>query len=372
MQQKTLAIVSTPYHLIVFLYLKESILKDHIVDLVVTDKTPFMDQSYHAGHFDSFFHKVYFADGKKIKNPYKSAMTTLFESIIYNPTTKTFLDKPLERYDHVYFASPGTPDEIVKELAKTLILKNRQVTFSRFEDGFASYTKPPVHVISTESGQSLYRKLKRYDVKQMENKLYMFEPALAEPDVAQTDLALTRIERDKKLTDRVISLMKEMLNFSPKSVPGDVVFLGQGTANGAGNVKTYQSLIYQIADRAGARFCMKPHPRGVNDQLGDTITYYQDNCPFELACADGLFEDKLLISYYSTACASGSILFDSKAHVLFLYPLAGDSFNEKCAYEHYFETLTSLFPNIHIAHTEEELWMELESFLFCTVRPAND
>lgn len=361
MTPKTLGIVSTPYHLIVFLYLKESLLKDHIVDLVVTDKTQFMEETYHKGGFDRFFHKVYFADARKIKNPYKGAFTTLLESMVYNPTTKTFLDKPLDTYDHVYFASPGMPDEIVKELAKSLILKNRQVTFSRFEDGFASYTKPPVHVVSSASGQTLYQKLKRFDVAKQEQTLYLFEPALAELDIGKSGFTLTRIERDKQLTERVITMMKQMLDFAPKTLPGDVVFLGQGTANGAGNVDTYQKLIYEIAEKVGARFCMKPHPRGVNDRLGDSIAYYLDDCPFELACANKTFEDCTLISYYSTACASGSILFGSQAKVIFLYPLAEDAFNEKCAYEHYFKTLTALYPNIHIAHSKEELWALLDA-----------
>ncbi len=354
---KTLGIVSTPYDLIVFLFLKESILKDHQVDLVVTDKTPFMAQAYHNGDFDGFFHKVLFADAKKIRNPYKSAVVTLFESIVYNPTTNAFLDQKLETYDHVYFASPGMPDEIVKEIAKTLILKNHTVTFHRFEDGFASYTKPPLHIVNTERGQKLYGSLLHYSVCAHEKELYLFEPYLAEQNVAGTDFTLMRIDRDEKLVQSVISLMKQMLHFEPASMDGDLLFLGQGTANGAGNVQTYRKLISQIGEKAGYdRFMIKPHPRGVNDDFGDTFRIYRDNSPFELALAGGGFEDKTLISYYSTACATGSILFGSKAKVVFLYPMAEDSFNEKCDYEDYFRKLTELYDTIHIAHNREELW----------------
>lgn len=360
--ERTLGIVSTPYHLIVFMFLKESILKDHIVDLVVTDKTASMAEAYANGNFDSFFHKVYFADAKLIANPYKSAIVTFFESIIYNPTTKAFLDKKLDRYDHVYFASPGMPDEIVKEIAKTLILKNRSVTFHRFEDGFASYTKPPVHVVSSQTGQHMYQKLLHYSVPEHEKELLMFEPYLAEKNVADTDFTLIRIERDDALIKRVITLMQKLLHFIPVNMDGKVLFLGQGTANGAGNVETYRSLIREIGEHVGFDdFVMKPHPRGVNDDFGDTFKVYKDSCPFELAIANGGFEDKILISYYSTACATGSILFGSRSKVIFLYPMAADSFNEKCDYENYFTKLTELYDTIYIAHDRKELWELLDS-----------
>jgi len=355
--KRTLGIVSTPYHLIVFLFLKNSILKKDSVDLVVTDKTPSMEKLYMEGRFDAHFDKVYFADGRKIKNPYKSAVTTLFESFVYNPTTKAILDKKLSTYDNVYFASPGTPDEIVKEIAKTLILKNRNLRFFRFEDGFASYTKPPLHVVNTASGQSLYKKLFRYDVSEKEDSLYLFEPYLAESNIKDTGFQLHRIERDDTLIKTVIEQMKQITDFTPAVADAPYLFLGQGTENGAGNVETYRGLILEIAKKAGFdNFLMKPHPRGVNDDFGDTIKIYQDNCPFELSLASGIFEDKTLISYYSTACASGSILFGSKAKVIFLYPMAEDAFNEKCAYEDYFRKLTEMYDNIHIAHNREELW----------------
>lgn len=123
------------------------------------------------------------------------------------------------------------------------------------------------------------------------------------------------------------------------------------------NPDTYQSLVYEIASHVGTEhFLVKPHPRGQYDAFDDTISVYSDTCPFELAVADGTMEDKTLLSYYSTACVSGKLLFNSRCRIIFLYPLAGDSFNEKCDYEDYFHTLCSLYDNIYIAHTKEELW----------------
>ena len=67
-------------------------------------------------------------------------------------------------------------------------------------------------------------------------------------------------------------------------------------------------------------------------------------------------EDKTLLSYYSTACVSGKLLFHSKCRIIFLYPMAGDSFNEKCDYEDYFAKLQKLYDGVEIARSREQLW----------------
>ena len=82
--------------------------------------------------------------------------------------------------------------------------------------------------------------------------------------------------------------------------------------------------------------------------------------PIVPAIAAGNLEDKTLISYYSTACVSGKLLFNSACRIIFTYPLAGDSFNEKCDYEDYFQKLSGLYDNVHIARTKDELFSLLD------------
>ena len=82
-KKKALGIVSTNYHFLVFLFLKETCLKEYDqIDLAVTDKTPYMEEMFKKGVFNPYFKNVYFADGRKIKNPYKNALITLYESFI--------------------------------------------------------------------------------------------------------------------------------------------------------------------------------------------------------------------------------------------------------------------------------------------------
>lgn len=357
LMSKVLGIASTPYHLLVFLFVKDAFLADDEVDLIVTDKTPSMEEVYQSGRLKPYFHQVSFADGRKIKNPYKSAPRTFWESFIHNGTTNLILDAPLPTYDKVYFASPGAPDEIVKEIAKTLIKKNKHITFHRYEDGFASYTKKPIHVINTPSGMKLYQTIWHYDVAKMEQEILLFEPKMAEKNV---DFEKIQIPQTEERIRRITEIAKDIFRFEVKVPSQDIIFLGQGTENCSQNPKTYQRLILKLRDIAGAKhFVIKPHPRGTHDDFHGELPVYQDSCPFELAIASGAMEDKTLVSFYSTACISGKLLFHSKCRIIFLYPLAEDSFNEKCDYEEYFNTFSRLCDNVHIARS----WEDVEKLL---------
>lgn len=354
---KVLGVVSTPYHLLVFLFVMDAFLSGDEVDLIVTDKTPSMEELYKSGRLKPYFHQVFFADGRKIKNPYKSAPVTFYESFIHNGTTDAIIDAPLPRYDKMYFASPGTPDEIVKEIAKTLIKKNKKLTFHRYEDGFASYTKKPVHVINTPSGVAMYKALWHYDIYEMEREILLFQPEMAEKNV---DFEKIQIPQTPERIQKITETAKDIFRFEAK-VPGQsVIFLGQGTENGSQNPETYQRLILRLRDIAGEEnFIIKPHPRGVHDDFHGELPVYEDSCPFELAIASGAMEGKTLISFYSTACVSGKLLFHSKCRIIFLYPLAEDSFNEKCDYEDYFSAFSKLCENVYVARD----WKEVEALL---------
>lgn len=354
---KILGVVSTPYHLLVFLFVKDAFLSGDEVDLIVTDKTPSMEEVYQSGRLQPYFHRVSFADGRKIKNPYKSAPVTFWESFVHNGTTDAILDAPLPRYDRMYFASPGTPDEIVKEIAKTLIKKNKNMTFHRYEDGFASYTKKPVHIVSTSSGTAMYKALWHYDIAEKEKEILLFEPEMAEKNV---DFEKVQIPRTPERIRRIIDMAKDIFRFEASVPPQNVIFLGQGTENGSQNPETYQRLIRKLRDIAGnENFAIKPHPRGTHDDFHGELTVYEDSCPFELAVASGAMEDKTLVSFYSTACVSGKLLFQSKCRIIFLYPLAEDSFNEKCNYEDYFSAFSGLCDNVYIARS----WADVEKLL---------
>ncbi|MCR5655458.1 MAG: hypothetical protein K6G07_07475 [Lachnospiraceae bacterium] len=372
--KKVLGFASTPYQLLVLLFIKDWRLSEDEVDLIITDKTPSMQELCQNAKLKEIFGQVIFGDGRKIDNPYKKAPQVFYESFIKNKTTDVILDGKLQAYDEVYFASPGNPDEIIKEVAKTVIKLNRKVRFTRFEDGFASYTKPFSHVISTAMGAKAYRLLWNYDIEEKESEMLMFAPSMAEPRVSAgvaegtaensgvehpSFVKLTEIEVTKERIEKIVAQANDIFGLVPKPPKEDVIFLGQGTVNGMNNAGTYQNLIRRLAKLAEGNFVIKPHPRGEHDDFGEEFPVYRDTCPFELAIAGGGFEDKTLISFYSTACVSGKLLFHSKCRIIFLYPLCEDAFNEKCDYEHYFSAFEERCENVFIART----WEELEELL---------
>ena len=66
------------------------------------------------------------------------------------------------------------------------------------------------------------------------------------------------------------------------------------------------------------------------------------------------FEEKTLVSFYSTACITVKLLFNSKCRVIFLYPMSDECFNETLRFDHFFNEAAHLFDNIHIAHSLDE------------------
>lgn|GEM_PF-712610 len=380
--KRVLGYAGTPYQLLVLLFIWDWKLKDDRVDLIITDKTPSMEKLCHNERLLRIFDRVLFGDGRKIKNPYKKAPQVFYESFVRNRTTDVILDQPLGVYDEVYFASPGNPDEIIKEVAKTVIRQNRAVRFYRFEDGFASYTKPFSHVISTAMGAKAYRLLFGYDIDRMEREMLLFAPSMAEERVSDKNAAhpgesgilypssvsLTKIPVDEERIQRVVALAKEIFGTVPPAPKERVVFLGQGTENGMKNAATYQELVRKVAGFAKDDFVIKPHPRGTFDDFGEEFPVYRDTAPFELALAAGAYEDKTLVSFYSTACVSGKLLFHSKCRIVFLYPLCADAFNEKCDYEHYFSEFVKQSENVFIARN----WEEVKELLRDPSSPADE
>ncbi len=363
--KKILGLTSTTYHLLVFLFIKEIYLKNCEVDLILTDKTPFLEELYKSGRLSAYFHNVYFADGRKIKNPYKNGIQNLWESFVYNKTTEEIITSAgaehtkLPDYEAFYYASPGMPDEISKEIGKTLIRQNHHIRFYRFEDGFASYTKTPVSFITSLLGKKLYQLLFGFDIQKMEQDMYLFEPELAK---AHTPFHKIRIAKSDADIQKVSAMAKDIFAFQSKDFSERFLFLGQGTANNSQNPVTYRRLINELANYIGAEdFILKPHPRGAHDDFSGTIKTYDDPCPFELAVANGTMENKVLISYYSTACISGKLLFQSNCKIIFLYPMAEDAFNEKCDYEDYFAELTKMYSNIYIPRNRNELFSLIDT-----------
>ncbi len=355
-KKRVLAVASTPYQLFVFLFIKDAFPEGTKTDIVLTDKTPSLEALFNDGLLKPFFDDVLFADGRKIDNPYKNGLVNLWESLVRNKTTDKIVTGDLKTYDDIYFASPGAPDEIVKELSKTLILKNHAVRFHRFEDGFASYTKPSEHIINTSFGRFLYRLFLRYDVAEKEKEILLFCPDLKCVDGA---LSAKEISRDK---DRIARISDIAHKIFPQDVPApseDIIFIGQGSGPAMKNVEKYRSFIERLKEYAGDNnFVVKPHPRGIHDHV-EGISLFTDDAPFELSLSTGKYEDKTLISFYSTACISGKLLFDSKCRVIFLYPLAEDCFNETNDGTLFFEKVKERFDNVYIAKD----WAEVKGLL---------
>lgn len=348
--KKILAIANTTYQILVLLYLKESFYKDDQLELVVTNKTPLLREIFIKGKLNNYFSKVYYADSAMIKNKNKGSLQTLWESFVYNKTTKKLLGFNLGKYEELLYASPVGVDEITKEISKTLIRKNPRITIRRFEDGFGSYTSLSGYVVSTENGRKMYEKVLGFHNLQQENTLYLLEPLLAKEG---TQSQLVKIPKDHP---EVLQRAKDIFDYKPINVEEKFIFFGQGTEEFIQNSKTYQSIVYDIANIVGKdNFIVKRHPRSKWDEFDDSIHKLNVEYPWELLESEDFLQNKVLISYSSTACITGKLLFNSNTHVVYLYPLAKDSFQVSIDFKDYFQKAAMKYSNIHIAKSQEDL-----------------
>lgn len=333
------------------LFLQESEYKNVSIDIVITNKTPLLRTLYQEKRLDAFFDNIFYGNSDNIKNKRKGMLCNLYESFVYNPTTKQILGTTLGHYDEVLYASPNGVDEITKEISKTLIRKNPNIIFSRFEDGFGSYTSLFGQVISSNFGKKIYRLFLRFDIDKQENTMYLLEPSFAQ------NIEGYQLKKISCNCDTIIKKAKQIFQYEPISFPQKYVFFGQGTDDYINNSEMYQKLVTEIINSIGRHeVIVKKHPRSHHDKFGDDINMLPIEYPWELLETEREMENKILISFSSTACITGKLLFNSKSHVIFLYPLPSqDSFRTEICYEEYFEKMVKKYPRVHIVYSMKEL-----------------
>ena len=136
----------------------------------------------------------------------------------------------------------------------------------------------PAHVINTDIGIKMYKRIWHYEVEKMERDMWLFEPDMAEKNVT---FEKKQIEKTPERIEKIISIAKDIFQFQVQVPDEKYIFLGQGTENGMQNSKTYQRLIRQFRDIAGDdNFILKPHPRGEHDDFHVELNIYKDSCPF--------------------------------------------------------------------------------------------
>ena len=345
-----LAIVNTTYQLLVILCLKDAFYKDRQMDLVLSNKTKGLRELCNNPLLLSMFPHIYYADATKIKNINKRSVQVLFESFIYNRTTGKILGEPLGSYGECLYASPIGVDEITKELSKNLIRNNAGIRFKKYEDGVGSYTQLKGWVVSTELGRFIYKKILGFDNQAQEKEIYLFEPEMA---MNQSEYEMVKIPI-KNL--EIIKKASAIFGVNTISVKPKCIFFGQGTQEFVYDSSMYTSVIHMIAEIIGNdEIIVKKHPRGIWDDFENRYEFLNADYPWELLAGCEEMQDKILISFSSTACITGKLIFGTHNPVIFLYRLAGGCVYNENSIEPFFRKLEQRLSNVYIPETKEEL-----------------
>lgn len=345
-----LAIVNTTYQLLVILCIKNTFYEGRIMDLVLSDKTKGLRELSQNPKLISMFRHIYYAESSKIHNLNKGGIQNFFESFVWNGTTEKIIGEPLSRYGECFYASPIGVDEITKELSKTLIRKNPSIRFKRYEDGVGSYTQLQGLVVSSPMGRFLYKKVLGFDNFEQEKEIYLFDPSL---EMNQTEYEKIKIPIDD---NGILKTAEDIFSVKNISVQQKCIFFGQGTSEYVEDVTRYKSIVDLVGEVIGDNeIIIKKHPRGVWDDFDGKFEFLDVEYPWELLGGREEMRDKILISYSSTACITGKLIYGTNNPVIFLYRLVGESLHNDSRIEPYFQRLEKKLDNIYIPNTVEEL-----------------
>lgn len=344
-------IVNTVYQLIVAITIRESLYKEDNVDIMVSDKTPILKEIYENHRFDPYFRSTYFADSSKLDPTYRNnGLVNLYESLFFNRNTVDMLGCDLPAYDFVFYSNC---DEIMKEIFKSCVRKNRHTVFSCYEDGLYSYVKNPGNLIGSRLGYFIFTYFLNYrDAKQNKN-LYLFEPDLVSEEVTKAVLPIPKPDKS------VFSILMDLFQFTPVKIPEPFIFFGQGAA-AIKQKKEYREIIELAFETIGSKdFILKKHPRKAPlDEFGTEMKVLQSSCPWELFEMGQNCDDNILISIFSTSCVTGKLLFGSKTTTILMPEMANDMFAIPVAMEEYTKCLkriAKLYENVYLVSSKEEL-----------------
>jgi hypothetical protein len=307
---------STPYQILISLQIKLSFYKNVSTVLYVLnhfnesaeyvtriEKTNIFDKVIHVECFEfteSFNTNSLCRYHRKLKSLYS------FEKL-----SDKYLNIKQEKYTDIYLSFP---DIIIQIGIKKVHKNNKNVKIHLYEDGTAGYTNA---LRQNKKIKILYNKITgsgriidRYD------ELLVFKPELMPP----TNITLTKIP-PLNVDDIIMkNILNKVFGYYDEKIDERIVFLEQPYS--------LEALYKEIANIAKIilkdNYIIKLHPRSKSyyyDNYDNYNLYDNNSIPWEIICLNSNIENKILISFYSTATITNKIIFDKEPILIFLFDI---------------------------------------------------
>lgn len=325
MKRKKLIVVNTYYQLIFALQLLDSIYRNDIVDIIISD------QSKDAYNISKkvlklkLFNNVYYEKTKEYTKTNSSIFKQLKSAKDVFKGTRFYEEVWKNRYDEFVFFNT---DLFTYAIFAKLFEGNKDIRGSRFEEGIFSYNIESYLYDSKLRYLNCLRKIfRKKTLDEIVDKFYCFYPQIYTGPLKA--IAVPLISQHCETAKRLRNIFKPDISIYNKKY---IFFTSVYDFEGGKAIGEYE-LVCKIADLVGKdNLLIKTHPRDVRSIYTDNEFNVDKNSsiPWEAIQILGDFSDKIFMTINSGSVLSGSIMSEKPVKTYYMYRLCNIKENLAC------------------------------------------
>lgn len=352
--------VSTPYQVFVCIHLKNTIFENDNCDIYILDH--FLDAGKISNNLKNLqiFKNVVVLESLEFekyatKNILKGYIQKFIKLLFSNVYVQREINGHSLLYDKVLFSYPSF---LIRVFIKTFLKINSKLKIGLFEDGTGGYS------LGFLNNNSRLGKVIQYLTRSEEafnrvDEIYLFQPELLD------NICNLPTNKIPTINSNEVDLLNSTFSFDvnehihQKFIYFDNFFVNEEEFN-----KAILSVLQNIINLINDELIIKPHPRRQNLNDFKLKMYKNFQIPWEIIAMNSSIENKVLISYYSTALTSNKVIFDKEPILVFLFGLEElkPYYNESIGAVEYVEKIRKIYINSERIYVPQNL-RELESIL---------
>jgi hypothetical protein len=310
---------STPYQILVAINIKLTQHEDEKVELYILNHFDNAKNVVEKLKDENLFASVNYVDCNNFTKSFSSNKIIRFYEkanayFHYQRITEKYFDFKNKFYDEVYLTYP---DVIIQLAIKILFKQNDKLKINLYEDGTGGYT---------DFNPSVFKKLFNLifgfdEVIDKYHSINVFQPELYSGNAQKNNNKINKIPKINAESKKIKCLINDVFNYKNYyDISEKIIFLEQPLDFVDGLNNDLKNIAKEILTKD---YIIKLHPRTNVNNYSDFNLYQNNSIPWEVITLNSNLEDKVLISYYSTACVSPKIIFDQEPILIFLYDIQG-------------------------------------------------
>lgn len=303
--KRMVAFVNGYISLIAVIQIKKVMFPDERFDIVISDLTPGLKKIYDSKVLEEEFEKVYFSQYSSMKRINKAFI--LFSP---NKLIQDIVGEPLPYYTDIFFWNPTW---LFYSYIMHLNTMGREYNLHLYGEALGAYvTDHPIEdpLFKCNFLDSYLEKKYGYRlVKNMEYDYYVFAQELISFDSDRNIVSIP------KLTQDCIGYLNRVFSYEEhkNKIKEKFIFMDKYHKDEMNNENMIISILNRLITSLGSEsFAVKAHPRQDKSfYLDNDIRSIEMDFPWELYCLNNNIDDKIIISYSSSAMYMPYILSDS-------------------------------------------------------------